>query len=148
MSISSNGTWIYVADRKLGGQGSDSDIKPTATCRPLAFPVSPRELDKQQELLDFYNNHKGREQTNEAQGSSGQPTGITQSRLVRHLRSMPSIVPKRSGHNKDITVSSTGATVAPCHPENQVQTPAPPPVSVRRRKETSLPPYLKDIISH
>ncbi|CAE7213916.1 unnamed protein product [Rhizoctonia solani] len=143
MSISSNGTWIYVADRKLGGQESDSDIKPTVTCRPLAFPVSPRELDKQQELLDFYNHQKEREQTNGASSSSGQQAGITHSRLVRHLRSMPSMpsmLPKRGGHNKDITVSSTGATVGPCYSENQVQAPAPPPVASRRRKETSIPP--------
>ncbi|CAE6384865.1 unnamed protein product [Rhizoctonia solani] len=138
MSISSNGTWIYVADRKVVGQESDNDLKPTATCRPLAFPVSPRELDKQQELLDFYSSQRERKQTNEAQGCSNQPTGITHSRLVRHLRSMPSIVPKRSGHNKDITVSSTGATVGPCYADTRAQTPAPPPVSSRRRKESSI----------
>ncbi|CAE6467650.1 unnamed protein product [Rhizoctonia solani] len=180
MSISSHGTWIYIADRKPDRQGFEGDLKPTATRRPLGFPVSPEELDKQQELLDYYNefggdlkptatrrplafpvspeeldkqqelldyynvNLKKREQTNEAQGSSSPQSGITQSRLLRHLRSMPSLVPKRKGHNRDITVSSTGATVAPCYPEDQVQTPAPPPSS-RRRKETYIPPPVPDV---
>lgn len=134
MSISSHGTWIYVADRRPGRQESESNLRATASRRPLGIPVSPEELDKQQELLDYYNNnHKGREQSNEAQVGSSPPTGVTQSRLLRHLRSMPSMLPKRGGHGKDITISSTGATVAPCYPENQTQVPAPPPVSSRRR---------------
>ncbi|CAE6409302.1 unnamed protein product [Rhizoctonia solani] len=134
MSISSNGTWIYVADR---GQQQEpkSDIGATATRRPMGIPISPKELDRQQEILDYYNNRKKLE----AQSSSGQTSGVTQSRLLRHLRSMPSF-PKHGGHHRDLTVSSTGATVGPCYPETQVQTPTPPPVTSRRRKNTSIPP--------
>ncbi|CAE6447000.1 unnamed protein product [Rhizoctonia solani] len=137
MSVISNGTWIYVDDRRPDRQESKRDLKATATRRPHGIPVSPEELDQQQELLDFYkqSNQRKHEQNNEVKGSS-QQTGITHSRLLRHLQSMPSLTPKRNGHCRNITVSSTGATVGPCCPEGQ--TPAPPPVSSRRRKETSI----------
>ncbi|CEL55690.1 Calcium-independent phospholipase A2-gamma OS=Oryctolagus cuniculus GN=PNPLA8 PE=1 SV=1 [Rhizoctonia solani AG-1 IB] len=138
MSISSNGTWIYVADKEQQ-QEPESYIGATAPRRPMAIPVSPKELDRQQEILDYYNNKKKLEKLNEALGGAGQPSGVTQSRLVRHLRSMPSF-PKHGGHHRDITVSSTGATLGPCYPETQVQTPTPPPVASRRRKNTSIPP--------
>ncbi|CCO32458.1 Calcium-independent phospholipase A2-gamma [Rhizoctonia solani AG-1 IB] len=122
MSISSNGTWIYVADKEQQ-QEPESYIGATAPRRPMAIPVSPKELDRQQEILDYYNNKKKLEKLNEALGGAGQPSGVTQSRLVRHLRSMPSF-PKHG----------------PCYPETQVQTPTPPPVASRRRKNTSIPP--------
>ncbi|KAJ1307827.1 hypothetical protein OPQ81_001909 [Rhizoctonia solani] len=140
MSVTSNGSWIFVVDRRPGRKESKNDINTAITHRPLGFPVSPDELYEQQELLDYYNKHKKREQGNEAQGSSSRSAGLTESRLLRHLRSMPSLVPKRSGHNTDITVSSTGATVGPCYPEDKVQAPTRPSVSSRRHNEAPIPP--------
>ncbi|KAF8699114.1 Patatin-like phospholipase, partial [Rhizoctonia solani] len=138
MSISSNGTWIYVDDRGQSRE-PESGLGATTTRRPMGIAVSPKELDQQQAILDYYNNKKKLERLNEAQGSSSQPSGITQSRLLRHLRSTPEFS-KHSAHHRDLTVSSTGATVGPCPPETQAQAPAPPPVASRRRKNTSIPP--------
>ncbi|KAG8689840.1 hypothetical protein FRC11_000285, partial [Ceratobasidium sp. 423] len=76
MSVSSHGTWIYVDYRRPDQQEPESYLKATAPRRPLGIPVIPEELDKQQELLNYYekNNQKKRGQHNETKGSSGQRT--------------------------------------------------------------------------
>jgi hypothetical protein len=127
-----------VDDRKPRRRESSNDLRDG---RSLGFvSVSPKELNQQQELLDYYKHKKQLERINEEQGGSRQQAVITPSGFQRRLQNLPSSMPAKGSHSKEITVSSTGATVGEYVPDEKVQTSALPPASSRSRKYTSSQP--------
>lgn len=141
MSSTSESTWLFVDDRKPRRQESDTDLRQLRSLRLI--PVTSTELNQQAELLDYYKNKQELRRINEDEVDLTRRPAITPSRFRRHLKSLPSSVPAKSGHSKEITVSSTGATVGEYVPDTEVHTSAPPPVSFRWPKNAvPQPPPL------